>query len=121
MKNLSPDRFLLLTQSLSAKAIISSSVSYTFDELRNKVLRTAGYLRKQNISAGDRVGIIGQNDVDFVIITLALWQISAVPVPINIRLTESEIDEQLTSANCSSVLAQKEFYEKVKSLSKENH
>jgi len=118
MVNLSPDRFLLLKQSLSTKAIITSSISYTFDELRNKVLSTAGYLRKQNISAGDRVGIIGQNDVDFVINILALWQLSAIPVPINIRLTESEIYEQLTSANCSSVLAQKEFYEKVKSLSK---
>jgi o-succinylbenzoate---CoA ligase len=115
MKNLSPDHFLLLKQSLSDKAIITSSILYTFDELRKKVLNTAGYIRKQNISAGDRVGIIGQNDVDFVIITLALWQISAVPVPLNIRLNESEIEEQLLLANCSSTLVQKKFYEKVKS------
>ena len=118
MKNLSPDHFLLLKQSLSDKAIITSSISYTFDEQRKKVLSTAGYLRKQNISAGDRIGIIGQNDVDFVIITLALWQISAVPVPLNNKLTETEIEEQLLLANCSSTLVQKEFYEKVKSSSK---
>ena len=118
MKNLSPDRFLLLKQSLSAKAIISSSVSYTFDELRNKVLSTAGYLRKQNISSGDRVGVIGQNDVAFVINILALWQLYAVPVPLNIRLNESEIDEQLTIANCSSVLVQKDLYARVKSKEK---
>ena len=118
MKNLSPDRFLLLKQNLSAKAIISSSVSYTFDELRNKVLSTAGYLRKQNISSGDRVGVIGQNDVAFVINILALWQLYAVPVPLNIRLNESEIDEQLTIANCSSVLVQKDLYARVKSKEK---
>ncbi|MBE0570049.1 MAG: o-succinylbenzoate--CoA ligase, partial [Ignavibacteriaceae bacterium] len=119
-KNLSPEKFILLKQDLLVKAIVSSSVSYTFDELRKKVLSTAGYLQKQNISDGDRVGIIGQNDVDFVINILALWQISAVPVPLNNRLTETEIGEQLLSANCSSLLVQNEFYEKVKSSSKKN-
>jgi O-succinylbenzoic acid--CoA ligase len=120
MKNLSPEKFILLKQNLLATAIVSSSVSYTFDELRKKVLTTAGYLHKRNISAGDRVGIMGQNDVNFVINILALWQISAVPVPLNNRLTETEIKEQLLLANCSSLLVQKEFYEKVKSSSKKN-
>jgi len=118
MKNLNPDRFLLLKQSLSAKAIISSSVAFTFDELKHKILSTASYFIQQNISTGDRVGIIGQNDVDFVINILALWQLSAVPVPLNIRLTETEIEGQLLLTNCSSMLAQREFYEKVKSTSK---
>lgn len=118
MKNLSPEKFILLKQNLSDKAIVSSSVSYTFDELRQKVLSTAGFLKKQNISSGDCVGVIGQNDVDFVINILALWQISAVPVPINTRLTKNEIEEQILLANCSSILTQKEFWEKVKSASK---
>jgi O-succinylbenzoic acid--CoA ligase len=120
MKNLSPEKFILLKQDLLVKAIVSSSVSYTFDELRKKVLSTAGYLQKQNISDGDRVGIIGQNDFDFIINILALWQISAVPVLLNIRLTETEIEEQLLLANCSSLLVQKEIDEKVKSSSKKN-
>ncbi|MBE0572381.1 MAG: acyl--CoA ligase, partial [Ignavibacteriaceae bacterium] len=102
------------------KSIISSSVNYTYDELRKKVLGTAKFFHKQNISAGDRVGIIGQNDIDFVINVLALWQIFAVPVLLNNRLTEIEIEEQLLLANCSSLLVQKEFYEKVKSLSIKN-
>ena len=120
MKNLSPDKFILLKQNPSDKSIISSSINYTFDELRKKVLSTAGFLQKQNISIGDCVGIIGQNDVDFVINILALWQIFAVPVPLNNRLTETEIEEQLLLANCSSLLVQKEFYEKVKSSSIKN-
>ena len=118
MKNLSPDRFLLLKQNTLAKAIISSSVTYTFDELKKKVLSTACYFNQQNISAGERVGLIGRNDIDFVINILALWQLSAVPVPLNIRLTEAEIKEQLLLADCSSMLVQKEFYEEVKNASK---
>jgi len=112
MKNLSPDRFLLLKQSLSAKAINSSSVTFTFDQLRQKVLATASLLRNQKISSGDRVGIFGHNSVEFVINVLALWQLSAVPVPLNIRLTEKEIDEQLSLSNCSIILVQKDFSKK---------
>ena len=114
MKNLSPDCFLLLKQNPSAKAIVTSTSIYTFDELKQKVLNTAGYLKKQNISSGDCVGVIGQNDIHFVINILALWQLSAVPVPINTRLTEFEIEEQLAAARCSAVLSQKEFSGRIK-------
>ena len=109
MKNLSPDRFLLLKQNPSAKGIISSEVTYTFSELREKILITASYLKEKGISSQDNIGILGPNNLDFVINILALWQLSAVPVPINIKLTESEISEQLTLANCQTVLVQKEF------------
>jgi O-succinylbenzoic acid--CoA ligase len=118
MKNLNPEKFLLHNQNPSDKAIITSSVTYSFDEFKKNVIFTAYHLKEQNISAGDRVGIIGKNDVDFVTNILAIWQISAIPVPLNIRLTESEIDEQLTSAKCSLVLAQEELLERVKGTGK---
>ena len=118
MTNLNPEKFLLQKQNPSDKAIITSFFNYTFEELKKKVFSTAYHLKEQNICAGDRVGIIGKNDVDFVINILALWQLSAIPVPLNVKLTESEIDEQLTSAKCSSVLTQKEFIERVKSTGK---
>ncbi len=118
MKNLSPENFLLLKQNPTAKAIISSSSTYTYDQLRQKVLSTASYLKNQSISSGDRVGIFSQNNIEFVINVLALWQLSAVPVPINWRLTEPEIAEQLKLGNCQSVLVHKEFIQKVKSIDK---
>ena len=118
MQNLSPKKFLLLNQNPSAKAIISSSVIHTFEDLRKEVLSTASYFNQQNISSGDRVGIIGQNDVDYVINILALWQIGAVPVPLNTRLTVSEIEDQTLAAGCSSVLVEKEIRSKVKNLSR---
>jgi len=113
MKNLSPEKFLLLRQNDSAKALMSISDTYTFDQLRQTVLATASFLSSQQISSGDRVGILGKNDIDFVINILALWQLSAVPVPLNIRLTEKDIDEQHRLANCSSILVQKELNKKV--------
>jgi O-succinylbenzoic acid--CoA ligase len=119
MKNLSPEKFLLYRQNDSDKAIISSSAIYTFGQIRQKVLDAASFLSSQQISSGDRVGILGKNDFDFVINILALWQLSAVPVPLNIRLKENEIDEQLNLANCSSILIQKELSKNVFSKNKQ--
>jgi O-succinylbenzoic acid--CoA ligase len=116
MKNLNPEKFLLQKQNPSLKAIITSAFTYTFEELRDKVLSTAYYFKEHNISANDRVGIIGKNDTDFVINILALWQLSAVPVPINTRLTEEEISEQLSLADCSNVLAQKDFVQNINNI-----
>ena len=118
MKNLSAEKFLLLKQNPSAKAIISSSAVYTYDQLRQKVLSASFYFKNQNISSGDRVGIFSKNNMDFVINILALWQISAIPVPINFRLNESEIKEQFDSARCSLLLAHQDLYESVKHITK---
>lgn len=118
MKNLNPEKFLLQKQNPFAKAIITSSLSYTFDELNTKVSGTAYHLKDQYILAGDRVGIIGKNDADFVINILALWQLSAIPVPLNTRLTENEIEEQLLLADCSCVLLQEEAVQYLKNINK---
>ena len=118
MKNLNPEKFLLQKQNPADKAIITSTFTFTFDELKRKVLSAAYHFKEQNITAGKRVGIIGKNDADFVINVLALWQLSAVPVPLNTRLTENEIDEQLKLADCSCVLAQIEFVQTINNINK---
>jgi O-succinylbenzoic acid--CoA ligase len=113
MNKISPENFLLQKQFPSSKAIYSSEAEYTYDELRKKVQSTANYLKGNNISSDDRIGIVAQNDFDYVVNILALWQLGAIPVPINIRLTETEVQELLERAKCSTVLVQKEFLEKV--------
>ena len=106
MVSLSPDRFLLLKQNPVSTACITSKKVYTYAELRHKVLMAAQFLSDKGIKPSDRIGILNQNNVDFLISVLALWQISAVPVPINTRLTETEINEQLSKANCKYVIVQ---------------
>jgi O-succinylbenzoic acid--CoA ligase len=119
MVNISPERFLLLKQTSSATACISSEKNYTFEQLRQEVLIASQMLIDKGIKQSNRVGIISQNNFDFVIALLALWQISAIPVPINTRLTETEVNEQLLKANCKAVRVQIELKNKVK-LNSEN-
>jgi len=106
MINISAERFLLLKQNQTSTALITSENEYSFEELRNKVLIAAQFLIDNGIKPSERIGILCKNNADFVVTILALWQISAVPVLINIRLIESEIKEQLSEANCKSVIIQ---------------
>ena len=113
MINISQNNFLLKNQNPKAKAIISSLSNLTYQELHNKVLLTAEFLQDQKIKSREKIGIIGQNSVEYVVVVLALWQIAAVPVPINIKLINSEIDGLLNAANCSTVIIQKSFEHKI--------
>jgi O-succinylbenzoic acid--CoA ligase len=115
MMNISPECFLLQKQNPSAKAVISSKNIYTFEELRQKVLRVSQFLMDNGIELNDRVAILSNNNVDFVSVVLALWQLSAIPVPINTRLTETEIKEQLIAARCKKVLVQEELSDEITS------
>ena len=113
MNKLSVDNFLLRKQNPTSKAIITSDQNYIYEDLLQKVLSAASYFKSKKILSKDRVGILGDNSVDYVINVLALWQIGAVPVPLNIRLNDSEITEQLTSSNCKTVLIQRQYSEKL--------
>ena len=110
---ISPECFLLLKQDPSSKALISLKNIYTYAELRQKVLGVSQFLMEKGIESKDRVGIISNNDVDFVSVVLALWQLSAIPVLINAKQIETEINEQLNFANCKTVIVQKELRDKI--------
>ena len=104
---LSLDAFLLKTQELNSTAIHTTSSKLTFNQLRQEVLKTLQALLKFEIKEDDNVAIIGYNDIDYIKLVLALWQIKAVPVLINPSLTAIEIEEQITTSNCKNVLVSK--------------
>ncbi len=96
--------FLLKTQELSSPAIYSNSIQLNYEEIRKKVLKTAGILSAMGLGDKDNVAIIGNSNVDFIINLLALWQIKALPILINPRLTDNEIEEQIITSDCKVVL-----------------
>jgi O-succinylbenzoic acid--CoA ligase len=104
---LSLDAFLLKTQELNSTAIHTTSSKLTYDQLRKEVLKTLHALLKYEINEDDNVAIIGYNDIDYIKLVLALWQLKAVPVLINPNLTTIEIEEQVTTSNCNNVLVSK--------------
>jgi len=104
---LSLNSFLLKTQELKSTAIITDSIVLSYEQLQQEVLNSSHTLSGFEIKENDNVAVIGNNDVDYIKLVLALWQIKAVPVLINPRLTASEIEEQINISNCKFVLINK--------------
>lgn len=96
--------FLLKIQELSSPAIYSNSIQLDYDKFKKKVLKTAGIISAMGLGEKDNIAIIGNSDVNFIINLLALWQIKALPVLINPRLTNNEIEEQIIITDCKVVL-----------------
>lgn len=101
---LSINAFLLKTQEVSSKVIHSGSLELDYELLRKRVFETAAFFNSIGINKEENVAIIGNNDTQFLINVLALWQINAVPVLMNPGLVKDEISKQIHTADCKVVL-----------------
>jgi O-succinylbenzoic acid--CoA ligase len=108
MKAPPTNRFLLMDQDPKAKAVIMGSTKYNFEDLTKHVLSSASVLSEKGIAKNDLVGIYGSNSPNYLIFILALWQIGAIPVPLNTRLSKSEIQDQINITACKYILIDKE-------------
>ncbi len=75
----------------SHPAVHSGAHSLDYAALFDRVVRCAGLLRSLGIGSGDRVGYLGVNSIDYVVLMQAAQRIGAVTVAINWRLVAREI------------------------------
>jgi len=81
--------------------IISENKNITYKELYSLIKKTSSYFRGIGIKENDIVSLLFENSSEFIITVLSLWQIGAVPVPLNIRLLEHDLTEQINFLNPS--------------------
>lgn len=72
-------------------ALIQGERRLTYAELHDLVLRCVAALRSIGIGEGDRVGYLGLNSIDYVVLMQAALRIGAVTVNINWRLVAREV------------------------------
>lgn len=82
---LSPDRLALITR----------GERWSFRELDKRVTQVAHALKAQGLGEGDRVALLLKNGAFFVTCLHAISRIGAISVPLNTRLTPTEIQWQL--------------------------
>ena len=88
-----PLDFLFKTAKTAPKAaaLITAKQNYTYETLRDAVLRQAGRLRSHGVVQGKRVAIYSDDD-SFVIITIfATWALGAICIPVNIMQPKEKI------------------------------
>lgn len=95
-------------------AIISFERNITYSDLNNLVNQTAATLsEKYKIIEGTHIGILSDNNPDFIVLLLALWKLNAVPIPLNIRLLDTELLRLIEHSESIFVFVHKNFQDRL--------
>ena len=79
-------------------AIASGAKLLTFRELHDRVGSIAATLKKHGFGVGDRLAIFLPNEREYIELVYACAWLGVIVVPLNTRLTASEIDHILSDA-----------------------
>ncbi|MDQ2742617.1 MAG: AMP-binding protein, partial [Chloroflexota bacterium] len=90
-------------------AIVTPRESLTFTELDCRVAQVAGGLASLDVSAGDRVALLGRNSLDFATVVHAVPRLGAILVPLNTRLTMPELAHQVADSQPKLLLVGEEM------------
>lgn len=83
--------------------------AWTYSALHQWAESLAIQLEAQNISRGVHVGILLSNQPFYIALIHALARIGAVAVPLNLRLTESELRSQIDQSQCDILISETEL------------
>lgn len=83
-------------------AVIMGEASLSYQALNAAVNRLAHGLLNRGVMPGDRVGLLSENSLEFVIAALAVLKVGAFLVPYNFRYSNEEV--AFVSGNCTPKL-----------------
>ncbi|MGE5498938.1 MAG: o-succinylbenzoate--CoA ligase [Syntrophothermus sp.] len=89
--------------------IITEEGELSYSEFHSRAERTAVWLASMGVKKRDRCAIISGNSDEFMILVFAVWTIGAIPVPLNIRLLDSEIEQQAEKCRCSHIFTSRDL------------
>ena len=90
-------------------AIIDSEKQLSYRELVDRVDETCSVLWSLGFRPGDRIGLLMENSTDYIELLLAAAKLGGIAVPLNIRLTVSELQFILNDAESSLLVTSPTF------------
>ena len=76
-------------------AVILPDRKITYAELNDLIKRTLAFLKETGIKKNDIITLLFNNSIELVVLTLSLWEIGAIPVPLNTKLLQKELKDQV--------------------------
>lgn len=98
------------------EAIIFGDKVFTYAELHRAVCRTACWLHTTGVRKGDRVAVVLENCPEFLMIFLACTRLGAIFVPLNYRLSPSELDYLLCHSQPRVLVCSSRFADRISRL-----
>ena len=93
----------------ASTAIIYYNEEISYQNLSELVDKASLFLSQQDIKENNIVCLIFNNSPEFIVTILALWEIGAVPVPLNTKLLEKNLTELITFLNPKRIIKSKDF------------
>lgn len=97
-------------QKPDAPALEFMGQKWNYEFLNNWVEALVDEFEKRGINKGTRIGIYLSNQAVYVALIHALARVGAVAVPLNIRLTESELKWQIQQSQCEFLVCNQDFF-----------
>jgi o-succinylbenzoate---CoA ligase len=94
--------------------IIKGNETFSFVDINDKASSLSYYLQSNyKIKKGDITAVISDNNINFILLIFALWKLGAVPVPLNIRLNDSEINNLIEFLKPSFIYIDSEIKKRI--------
>lgn len=91
-------------------AIITEEEEMTYKQLHEYVSKVAAYLIYDlNMQKGERIAILSQNSLEYIVLLFAIAKVECIAVPLNIRLTENELIFQLKDSGTTVLFVEETF------------
>lgn len=84
--------------------IVSSKLEIRQYEFQQAARMLAERMRRDDIRPGERIAVIGENSIDYLLTLAALWQMEAVAVLMNTRFPQSQMISELNRVECRNVI-----------------
>jgi acyl-CoA synthetase (AMP-forming)/AMP-acid ligase II len=91
------------------EALVAGNVHHTFAALDQRANRAAHHLAENGVRAGDHVGVYAYNCAEYVEAMLACYKLRAVPINVNYRYVEQELQYLFDNADLVAVVHQRQF------------
>ncbi len=101
------------------EAFVGEAYRYTYYETNRRINGLAAFLKKNGISAGDRVAVLGKNNEHVTTTMYAALKTGAIFVPLNYRLQAPELVYILNNCGASLLVYDDEFGPIIEKIRKE--
>jgi len=99
--------FTAFEKSPQNPAVISAESSLTFAQLLRSAIETGERLAGKGIKRGDKMAILCNTSVEYIILLLALWKTGVTAVPLSTRWPGAQVDKALQNINCKNLVLSK--------------
>ncbi|HEU5456932.1 MAG TPA: AMP-binding protein, partial [Nocardioides sp.] len=81
----------------------------TYSGIEADANRLAHFLQSRGIGRGDHVGVYARNSIEHVVALLAVFKVRAVPINVNYRYVEGELDYLFDNADIVALLHERRY------------